>query len=607
MKSRLLISSILLVLSGLILSACGTSVAQSNATADGPETEYCIDSKTGAKMSYQEADGIALNSECIDRGQLKESHFCNSDTGTWWIELEIERPGCAPACVVDVNAKAAETNWRCTGLIPQAETGETVEIPESVQAARDSALDYLSDSVCDQVLVPGLDWTAENVTPGWTEKPVPGWSVYRFTSESLVLTIGHAVLPPEQTVYQVTVEDVASGFRWDGEVDANGKVKELSVSPVPAGETVVAWYGSIESLTEGAQFDDFLTVLPEGAAEVGVEGANDDLRARIRSLRGSATHAHFWGTLTCPAIDYGGCQLVVARLRPDGLAPLPEADPVNGWEGVLYSGPPGPRSGGDDYFVLTGDWNVPYGVNAIDQTVQSQLESLRDTGTAVRLWGELVAGIPDWNGTQIQVNRIEIVNEPSGTIPPAPVWPETDEGLMTFANETFGYQLQVPPTATIAQLGAVALPPDELTVGITEEELMAQLQQRYGDQLCVHIEYGLGYVYISAPVNDGFRYSPCGRTGVGAGAVSPKSEDIAIDSRIYAAKGFEFVGDVTPCGPAADTLDCHNETLVIVLDDGTRIEYGARPDPTGTYEDYLMKGKEAVRYIVESFQHFALE
>ena len=43
----------------------------------------------------------------------------NSNTGTWWIDLPIDRekPGCNPACVVDEAAKTAEVNWRCTGLL----------------------------------------------------------------------------------------------------------------------------------------------------------------------------------------------------------------------------------------------------------------------------------------------------------------------------------------------------------------------------------------------------------------------------------------------------------------------------------------------------------
>ena len=83
-----------------------------------PSLEVCADAATGAKLSYEEAVQIAQNSECAQQGQLKPEHFCNENTGTWWIDLTIEKPGCSPACVVDVNKGTAEINWRCTGLLP---------------------------------------------------------------------------------------------------------------------------------------------------------------------------------------------------------------------------------------------------------------------------------------------------------------------------------------------------------------------------------------------------------------------------------------------------------------------------------------------------------
>ena len=104
-------------------------------------------------------------------------------------------------------------------------------------------------------------------------------------------------------------------------------------------------------------------------------------------------------------VDYGGCELVVSRLRPSGPGPFFDPDPVEGWEGVIYSGPPGLQV--DDYFALVGDFNVWYGIYSPDSAINNQLESLRDMGTIIKVWGELVAGVIDGNGTQIQVNRFE--------------------------------------------------------------------------------------------------------------------------------------------------------------------------------------------------------
>jgi hypothetical protein len=297
-------------------------------------------------------------------------------------------------------------------------------------------------------------------------------------------------------------------------------------------------------------------------------------------------------------LDYGGCELVVSRLRLDGPGPFFAPDPVEGWEGTIYSGPPGPRSGGDDYFALVGNFHVQYGIGAIDEAINSQLESLRDTGTVIRVWGELSAGIPDWNGTQIQVSRIEVVEEPSAPAPPPPDWPESDDGMQVYTNDVYGYQFSYPASAAITEIGVEGFVSDELPEGMTSDEYMAQLREQYSDKLCVHIEYALGYIYISAPPNQGFRYANCGRTGVGAGEIVEKSETVVIAGQTYKAEGYELTGAWEPC----ETLDCHNETLVIALEDSTRIEYGARPEPTASYEDYLTKGKEMLLQILASYE-----
>ncbi len=79
--------------------------------------EVCVKEGTDEKLSLAQAIQIAQASECLNQGQLEQTHFCNEVTGTWWIDLDIEKEGCAPACVIDVINKTAEINWRCTGLI----------------------------------------------------------------------------------------------------------------------------------------------------------------------------------------------------------------------------------------------------------------------------------------------------------------------------------------------------------------------------------------------------------------------------------------------------------------------------------------------------------
>ena len=88
----------------LLLSACAQ------------QAEYCVKQDSGEKLSFSEAWDIAMHSDCVKEGPLKASHFCNEITGTWWIDLDIQKDGCSPACVINVVTKTAEINWRCTGL-----------------------------------------------------------------------------------------------------------------------------------------------------------------------------------------------------------------------------------------------------------------------------------------------------------------------------------------------------------------------------------------------------------------------------------------------------------------------------------------------------------
>jgi hypothetical protein len=184
---------------------------------------------------------------------------------------------------------------------------------------------------------------------------------------------------------------------------------------------------------------------------------------------------------------------------------------------------------------------------------------------------------------------------PSGPIPPPPEWSEIVDVWNLYVNEAIGYQFEYPALARITEMEIMGYPTEELPEGMDHETYIAQLQEQYGNSLCVQVSYSLGYISISAPQNEGGRYTICGRTGVGVGEIVDKVEQVFIDGRIYEATGFEFIGD-------GEMLEDHNETMYIRLEDGTRIEYSASPASDATYEDYLMKTKEVLLQILASFE-----
>lgn len=76
------------------------------------------------------------------------------------------------------------------------------------------------------------------------------------------------------------------------------------------------------------------------------------------------------------------------------------------WWGVIKSTPAGAQY--DDYFERQDLGQVIYfGIDSLDPTVKSRIEALRDTGTVVHLYGTLFSNVPDYNGSQVQVDRIE--------------------------------------------------------------------------------------------------------------------------------------------------------------------------------------------------------
>lgn len=89
-----------------------------NNNGNGTAADTCV-SQSGFSMDWQEAQSIAEQSECAQSGALKDTKVCNEITATWWIDLTPNAPqeNCNPACVVSLENKTAEINWRCTGLI----------------------------------------------------------------------------------------------------------------------------------------------------------------------------------------------------------------------------------------------------------------------------------------------------------------------------------------------------------------------------------------------------------------------------------------------------------------------------------------------------------
>jgi hypothetical protein len=360
------------------------------------------------------------------------------------------------------------------------------------------------------------------------------------------------------------------------------------------GQSVAGWLGTVVSLPHDSQYDDFLILSPAGTGEFGLAGATPEVEAQIIALRDKeepGKYAHFWGTLYCDVPDYNDCQLRVERIRAGAVATDPEL--VDGWQGTIRGATF--NSAISLVFVLDGKFPMQFSIDSLDESLRSQLEGLRDTGALVKVWGELLTGIPDVNGSRIHVARLEALQPGQQPQPTQSESLDPTTGWQVFINDRYGYEFHYPQEATISLTGPQSFAMEELPEGLSPDQYIDQLTKTYTDKLCVMIEYSLGVITISAPPNYGYKYTICGRSGAGAGEMINKIENVEINGQVYTAQGFKLLA-------GSETLDLHNETFSVELPDGTLIQYGARPDASATYEDYQMKTKGVLKQILASYK-----
>jgi len=90
-----------------------------------------------------------------------------------------------------------------------------------------------------------------------------------------------------------------------------------------------------------------------------------------------------------------------------GYMPPGATEEIADWWGIIKGTDPGAQY--DDYFERQDlGQTIYFGIDSMDPAVKSQIEVLRDSGKIVHLYGTLLSNVPDFNGSQIQVDRIEV-------------------------------------------------------------------------------------------------------------------------------------------------------------------------------------------------------
>jgi hypothetical protein len=90
-----------------------------------------------------------------------------------------------------------------------------------------------------------------------------------------------------------------------------------------------------------------------------------------------------------------------------GYMPPGATEELADWWGVIKGNAPGAEF--DDCFERQDLGQIIFfGIDSRDPAVESQIIALSDTGKIVHLFGTLVSNVPDCNGSQVLVDRIEV-------------------------------------------------------------------------------------------------------------------------------------------------------------------------------------------------------
>jgi len=91
--------------------------------------EFCTKNASSAKMSFTNAEKLAKqNDTCLKVGAFKKHHWCNENSGTWWIMLNTKMKGCLPACVINIVDNSVSVNYMCMGLLNPKEKSKNLKV-----------------------------------------------------------------------------------------------------------------------------------------------------------------------------------------------------------------------------------------------------------------------------------------------------------------------------------------------------------------------------------------------------------------------------------------------------------------------------------------------
>jgi hypothetical protein len=115
----------------------------------------------------------------------------------------------------------------CSGAnsAPEPTPAEQSSRPSDPVGARDAVLAYLAENYGGESPAADLAWTETHTKP----EGVVGGESYEYTAGDWLIAVSYPVVAPESVVYTISVGNASTGFSWEGQVDAQGRVTETSL------------------------------------------------------------------------------------------------------------------------------------------------------------------------------------------------------------------------------------------------------------------------------------------------------------------------------------------------------------------------------------------
>jgi hypothetical protein len=219
-----LLASVLVMALAITVVGCGSlpSEASTSAAVAPMEVQRARDAAvTFVREHFEEAPAESLSwvEEKLTPEGLVGGEEWQYTAGDWTVKVSYGVV--APEWTVyHVAVSNESTGFEWEGRVDGS--GRAPEAPENALVARDQALLYVSEQHGQSGLGAGLAWQEERLTP----ENIVGGETYQYTAGDWVVTVSYPVVLPENTVYTISVANESSGFQWEGEVDAQGALKE---------------------------------------------------------------------------------------------------------------------------------------------------------------------------------------------------------------------------------------------------------------------------------------------------------------------------------------------------------------------------------------------